>query len=289
MLHPDARLTSLALTDRLPLTCTLLGTCCHGHRILLSPWELAWLADGLGVTPRELRDTRMVAGGTQLKADGAVGSHGPAAHRVPACTLYDSAMGCRAHAQRPLACRLYPLGRQRLAGAIRYHHPGDVLPCHELCPTVSELPARSVGDYLAEQQIGAGEAAHDGYAALAYGLINAAVVIAEAGLVARAHLLARITLFRTWSADQRAEGLTSRWYDLLTIPDLEVSADAAAFVVAHGQLLARRIQGEFMGRTAEDALVEAAELDVLLALHLGSTVGTDPAVMAALIQGSPTP
>ena len=287
--HPHSRVTLLSLTDRLPLTCTRLGTCCHGHRILVSPWELAWLAHGLGVTPRELRDARMVLGGTQLTADGPLGVHGPAAHRVPACTLYDSVLGCRAHQQRPLACRLYPLGRQRLAGVIRYHHPGSALPCLELCPTVGELPTRTVGDYLREQEITASEAAHDGYAALAYGLVKAALVISDAGLVDRAHLLNRFTLFRTWSGDQRAAHLPSHWYDLLTIPDLEVGADAAAFVAAHGQLLASRLHGEFMGKTAADALVEAAELDLLLALHLGSTVGTDPAVMATLVQGASSP
>lgn len=274
----------LTLTDRLPLTCTRLGTCCHGHRILLSPWELAWLAQGMELTPRALRDQRMEMGGTQLKADGVIGVHGPASHRVAACTLYDSNAGCRAHTHRPLACRLYPLGRQRHDGAIRYYHPGSVLPCRDLCPTVSELPERNVGEYLSEQQIGGGEAAHDGYAALAYGLVNAAVVIADAGLVSREHLSKHVTQFRTLSADQRAARIPARWFDLLTIPELAVTSDAAAFVTAHGNLLAGQLQSEFMGQSAADALVTAAELEVMLGFHLGSTVGTDPAVMAKLVQ-----
>jgi uncharacterized protein len=280
--------TPLTATDRLPLTCTRLGTCCHGHRILLSPWELAWLAQGLGVSPRVLRDTRTVGGGTQLKADGPVGIHGPATHRVPACTLYDPAQGCRAHAQRPLACRLYPLGRQRHDGAIRYYHPGTVMPCRELCPTVTELPERSVGEYLREQDISAGAAAHDGYASLAYGLVNAALVIADAGEISRAQLGEHLARVRSWSADERATQLGEAWYDALIIPDLPILPDAGAFVINHGRLLAKRLQEEFLQRADNDAMAAAARLEVLLALHLGSTVGADADVMAALIQPNTT-
>jgi len=276
--------TPLTATDRLPLTCTRLGTCCHGHRILISPWELAWLAHGIGLTPRALRDARTFNGGTQLMADGPVGIHGPASHRVPACTLYDAELGCRAHAHRPLACRLYPLGRQRHAGAIRYYHPGAVMPCRELCPSVTELPERSVGEYLQEQDLTAGEAAHDGYAALAYGLVNAALVIADAGEISRAALGDHLAKLCTWTAHERVTCMGHEWYDLLTIPDLPVSADAATFVADHGLLMANRLQDEFHRRPPTKALTETACLELLLALHLGSTVGADAATMAILIQ-----
>lgn len=278
----------LTAADRLPLTCTRLGTCCHGHRIVLCPWELAWLAHGMGLTPRALRDTRMEAGGTRLRADGAVGVHGPAAHRVPACTLYDPTAGCRAHTHRPLACRLYPLGRERHDGAIRYYHPGTVMPCRELCPSVVDLPERSVGDYLAEQDIAAGEAAHDAYAALAYGLVNAALVIADAGEITRAAVADHLALARTWSADERAEHLGA-WYDPLTIPDLRPTLPAAEFAAAHGRLLATRIQAEFLRRADGQAMADAARLEIVLALHLGATVGADAAVMARLITPPTTP
>ncbi|HEX3133011.1 MAG TPA: YkgJ family cysteine cluster protein, partial [Planctomycetota bacterium] len=283
------RMTPLSSSDRLPLTCTRLNTCCHEHRILVSPWELAWLAQGMGMSPRALRDTRMDNGGTRLRADGPVGVHGPAAHRVPACTVYDDASGCRAHSHRPLACRLYPLGRQRHEGAIRYYHPGAVMPCRELCPTVSDLPERTVGDYLAEQDIAAGEAAHDGYAALAYGLVNAALVIADAGAVTRASLAQHFAILRTWSGGERAAGLGVGWYDALTIPELPITANAASFVAAHGQSLVERIQREFLLRSKGNALADATRLELLLALHLGSTVGADAAVMAILIQPTVAP
>lgn len=273
--------------DRLPLTCTRLGTCCHGHRIVLCPWELAWLAHGLKVTPRDLRDTRMTAGGTQLRNDGPLGQHGPPAHRVAACTLYALEAGCRAHAHRPLACRLYPLGRERHEGRIRYYHPGDTFPCRVLCPTVESLPERTVDVYLAEQATAAGEAAHDAYAALAYGLVNAALVLADGERIARATLAAEFAAMCTWTPDERAMRLGTPWYDLLTIPDLPATADGRAFAEAHARLLAATIQAQVTRDAAPDALGTAARRELLLALHLGATVGALPTVMATLIQPSP--
>lgn len=251
---------------------------------MISPWELAWLAYGLGMTPRALRDERMVNGGTQLRADGPLGVHGPATHQVPACTLYDATLGCRAHAHRPLACRLYPLGRQRHEGVIRYYHPGAVLPCRELCPTVSELPERTVGEYLREQDIIAGAAAHDAYASLAYGLVNAALVIADAGEISRAELGGYLKVSRTWSADERVAQMGAEWYDAVTIPELPIIPDTGDFATKHGRLLAKRLQETFHQRSDADALADAARLELLLALHLGSTVGADADTMATLIQ-----
>ena len=58
----------LSADDRLPLTCTRLGTCCHGHTILITPWELALLAQGLGLTTRVVRE-RFTNGGALLRCE----------------------------------------------------------------------------------------------------------------------------------------------------------------------------------------------------------------------------
>jgi Fe-S-cluster containining protein len=263
-----------------------MGTCCHGHRILVTPWEISRLADALDLSPRELRDTRLTAGGTQLRADGIPGIHGPPNHRVPGCTFYDPTFGCSVHAERPLACRLYPLGRERHDGAIRYYHPGQVMPCRVLCPTVDQLPQRTVGEYLAEQDIRAGEAAHDAYAALAYGLVRAALVFVEAGAIPRASLQQWFATARTWNGEQCAAHLPPTWYDLLTIPPLSATPDARRFVADHGRSLSEQLQAEFLNQPSAAALQQAAQLELLLALHLGPTVGAETNVMAALIDGS---
>lgn len=163
------------------------------------------------------------------------------------------------------------------------------MPCRELCPSVTDLPERSVGEYLQEQDIRAGEAAHDGYAALAYGLVHAALVIADAGDISRAALGEHLTALCAWSADERITRMGHAWYDVLTIPDLPASADAGTFVADHGRLMADRLQDEFHRQPDAKALTEAARLELLLALHLGSTVGADAATMASLIQPSTAP
>jgi hypothetical protein len=205
---------------------------------------------------------------------------------VPGCTFYDPTFGCSVHSERPLACRLYPLGRERHEGVIRYYHPGQVMPCRVLCPTVDQLPQMSVGDYLKEQDISAGEAAHDAYAALAYGLVRAALVFVDAGAVPRATLQQWFATARTWDGAARAAHLPPVWYDHLTIPALRATPDARRFVAHHGQLLSDHLQNEFLNRPSPAALQLAAELELLMALHLGPTVGADASVMAALLDGS---
>jgi Fe-S-cluster containining protein len=274
--------------DRLQLTCTRLGTCCHGHQIFVCPWEVALLARGLGLGVLEFRDRHTDCGGTRLIFNGPALAHGPDSHRgKPACTLYDPARGCSAHGHRPLVCRLYPLGRQRRSARSIYYQIGERLPCFSLCPTVSELPAQSVGDYLASQDITAAEAAHDAYAALAYGMVNAALVITRhVGAAEAAGLPAFFAALRQLGPAERPARIPASWLDRLTLPpDGLPLDDPAAFVTGHGQALALALQAEFAAATAPDALLQAARLYLALALHLGATVGTDAEVMARLLAG----
>ena len=274
----------LSADDRLPLTCTRQGTCCHGTTVHITPWELALLAHGLGLTPRVVRE-RFTSGGTLLRCDGPVGTHGPPAQRVAACSLYDAERGCTVHDHRPLACRLYPLGRQRSEGKTVYHHPGELLSCITLCPTVIELPAQTVGDYLKGQDLAAGETAHDAYALLVAGLINAARTIVEhvkaidrPGLIAHLHELAALPVA------ERAARLPPAWYDRLTVPTIEAGTDdPALFVAAHGQVLAASLRNEFMVLSGDQALIRAAKLELALAAHLAPAVGVGIEPLVALL------
>ena len=258
-----------------------MGTCCHGHRIMVSPWEIARIAQALQVHPRVIRDERTRDGGTCLMADGAVGIHGGPAHRVAGCTWYDANQGCRIHAHRPLACRLYPLGRDRPHGAVRYYHLGPDFPCSSLCPSLDRTQVKTVGEYLIEQNASSAEEAHDGYAAMAYGMVNAALVIADAGVMPRSLLREVFSQLRGLTPDERAVKLGGEWCDLLQTPPVRWTMDASAFVAAHGHVLASMIQRRFSAPEADLAL--AVEVELLMALHLGSTVGTDPDVMADLL------
>jgi Fe-S-cluster containining protein len=72
--------------------------CCRYKKIQLNPYEIARMASHLGLTTTEFISMYTVKG-TVLKAaaDGAC--------------IFLTPEGCRIHPDRPLVCRLYPLGR----------------------------------------------------------------------------------------------------------------------------------------------------------------------------------
>jgi Fe-S-cluster containining protein len=81
-------------------TCHRCMRCCYNKRIQINPYESARLARNLEQTPTEFRSAWTEDGaGTVLKqAD------------TGAC-IFLGVDGCTVHTDRPLVCRLYPLGR----------------------------------------------------------------------------------------------------------------------------------------------------------------------------------
>jgi len=79
--------------------CNSCCRCCYGRRIQVNPYELARLARNLGITTTDVIARFTISDGTALqsRADSACVFLGPA--------------GCTVHSDRPLVCRLYPLGR----------------------------------------------------------------------------------------------------------------------------------------------------------------------------------
>lgn len=76
--------------------------CCHGMHIQLNPYEVARLARNRGMSTTEFRAAFTIDGrGLALTRRDDEGG---------ACVFLGS-NGCEVHADRPLACRLYPLGR----------------------------------------------------------------------------------------------------------------------------------------------------------------------------------
>lgn len=78
--------------------CHACRRCCHGKRIQVNPYELARLARRLGTTTTDVI-ARFTVDGTAL-----------ATRADSSCVFLDES-GCSVHADRPLVCRLYPLGR----------------------------------------------------------------------------------------------------------------------------------------------------------------------------------
>jgi hypothetical protein len=141
----------------------------------------------------------------------------------------------------------------------------------------------TVGDYLLQQDSAELETAHDGYAALAYGMVNAAVHITKLSGSSLTQLAEYFSTIRKCDLDARAKQLTPLWLDALTIPAIDATLPAATFIAQHGQALAMQFQHIFLNDPAPDALMRAAQTYLLLGLHLSVAVGADADVMATLI------
>lgn len=250
-------ITSLHLTDNLPLTCTREGTCCHGKTVWLNPWELACLAQGRGMSARDFR-TAQVAHGIQLRFSGPPGKLGAA------CSQYADGLGCVAHAGRPLACRLYPLGRERRGETVRYVYEGKKFPCLSGCPKVTDLPRMSVGDYLAGQVVGPGEIAQDTYLDMAQDLAEGAfVVLFDSGLATTRgpHVLANWKKVIAMDPAARISVIGDAWFDRLTVPDLGHDlGDPATWIAEHRAQFQLAAQEAFGRLRDADTLAEASEI-----------------------------
>ncbi|MBU4294388.1 MAG: YkgJ family cysteine cluster protein [Desulfobulbaceae bacterium] len=271
--------TKLTCTDNLPLTCSRSGTCCHGKMVRLNPWELACLAEAKELTPRAFRDRYCDFGGIHLRFDGA-----PGWKQQPACSQYVPDFGCSVHLGRPLACRLYPLGRQRQGEELYYMYQGSEFPCMEGCPEVLDLPQLSVAAYIEGQATKRFEVAQDEYLDLMQNIADIAFAfLLESGLAESGD---RQTL-RLWremgreEPEQLAERLGSEWIDLLMLPELmDGLNDPVAFSRQHYDLLLSKAQESFGTLDNVTDFCEASELMMGLALHLGRGLGANPAGLA---------
>jgi len=97
--HPTALVFNLNRSSPFFFKCQVCSACCHNKAIRVAPYEGLRLARNLKITTTELYRTYTEEGGTILrnKPDGS-------------CIFLDS-RGCGVHADRPLVCRLYPLGQ----------------------------------------------------------------------------------------------------------------------------------------------------------------------------------
>jgi hypothetical protein len=136
--------------SRYSYVCHACSRCCYGKGIQVAPYEVLRLARNLGLSTTEILARHTEAGGIRLRVreDGA-------------CTFL-TPRGCGVHADRPLVCRLYPLGRQVTADGRESF--GD-LPPHP--QTAGEYGTGStVDDYLRTQGVAPYLAAGDRYEAL---------------------------------------------------------------------------------------------------------------------------
>ena len=131
--------------------CNACGLCCRNKVITLSPYDVIRLARAARISTREAIDRFTIRRGSILKfTDGG------------ACVALEGAR-CGVHRGRPLACRFYPLGIERIE-----HTDGEKFV--RLEPAAGSLGVYGVegdvDDFLAAQDVGEYLAANARYASL---------------------------------------------------------------------------------------------------------------------------
>jgi Fe-S-cluster containining protein len=271
--------TKLSLEDKLPLTCSRRGTCCHGNLVMLNPWELFCLAREKKVSAREFRDMYCESGGIRLRFDGK-----PGWREKKACSQYIDNFGCSVHVGRPLACRLFPLGRQIQSETLSYMHQGEVFPCLDGCPEVTDLEQMTVGEYLQGQQTQAFENAQNEYLQLMQSLADIAFeLLLDTGL-AESGDTETLPLWRKMgneAPETVANNIGSEWIDSLTIPEITDNADdPVLFAQKHRDLLLLKVQERFGSLQTMHEVHEASVLMMGLTLHLARSLGANPETLA---------
>ena len=273
--------TKLSTESTLPLTCSRAGTCCFGKAVMLNPWELFSFSKEKKVSPRDFRDLYTDFGGIRLTFNGKQDKKGQ-----NACSQYVENHGCSVHKGRPLACRLYPLGRQIQFKKADYIFEGAQFPCLTDCAEVLNLPKLSVGDYLKGQGAAPFEKAQDAYLNVMQNIADIAFeLLLDSGLSTSGDTKT-LTLWREMGNELPeilAERIGKDWIDALMIPEIkEVGDNSIEFAQKHNDLLLLKAQKQFDSLQTLDQVHEACVLIMGVALHLSRGLGADTKGIAEL-------
>ncbi|MGJ8745785.1 YkgJ family cysteine cluster protein [Polaribacter sp.] len=266
--------TKLTADSILPLTCSRSGTCCFGKAVMLNPWELFSFSKEKEISPRKFRDLYTDFGGIRLTFNGKPDKKGQLA-----CSQYIENHGCSVHKGRPLACRLYPLGRQIQFNKAHYIYEGKQFPCLTDCAEVLDLPKLSVGEYLQGQGANPFEKAQDEYLIIMQNIADIAFeLLLDTGLSASGDTktLAVWREMGTEIPEILAERIGKDWIDSLMIPTITEAIDnPTEFAKEHNNLLQLKAQEAFGSLQTLEQVHKACILMMGVALHLSRGLGAD--------------
>ena len=274
-------ITKLNLNESLPLTCSRKGTCCHGNQVLLNPWELACLAHEKNMSASEFRAAFCIQGGSVLHFNGEKDQRGKAA-----CGLYTENFGCSFHTARPLACRLFPLGRQVQHEKAEYIFQGTTFPCLNGCSEVLDSQKITVADYLEGQETADFELAQDAYLEIMQNLADIAfTLLLETGL-SESGDTATLTQWRKsglLNGEELAQLLPTEWQEALIVPSISINkTDVQSFIEAHNERLQEQAQLHVNGLSSMNDFHEAAVLMMRMAFFLACSLGADSTALSEM-------
>lgn len=267
-----AEYKTLNLNDNLPLTCTRTGTCCHGNQVYINPWELNQLAKTKNCSPKDLRDNYTDFGGIRLVFDGNKNKL-----NKKSCRFYDNQIGCSIHLGRPLACRLFPIGRKIQNNTIEYIQQGQVFPCISECPSVVELPALKVSDYLIEQQTELYEQAQDLYLDVMQNIADMGFSLLLETPLVESNEFKTINAWRRFahlSIEELTKFIDYEWIDLITIPEID-KVLPTEFIEQHNDLLQTFAQNKYGQLTSLEEINNASITLIGCALYLAKSIGSN--------------
>ncbi len=271
--------TFLNNTDQLPLTCSRKGTCCHGNTVFLNPWEIAQLANEKKIKTEKFIEEFTEDGGIRLKFKGKQDDRSKSA-----CNLYIDNFGCSVHAVRPLACRLFPIGRQIQNEAIQYIYQGEKFPCLNGCPEVLELPKLSVESYLKGQETELFEQAQDYYLDVVQNLADIAfTLLLDTPLAASGdrETLQQWRIMGEETPDFLLNRIDHKWRTLLLTPELKVDQkDPLLFTQSHNEMLQTKAQIEFKELNKMEEFKKASINIMAITLYLSSAIGANPKALS---------
>ncbi len=144
--HPTALVFNLERESPFFFKCQVCGVCCTNKAIRISPYEALRLARNLEISTSEVYRSYAEEGGTVLR------------NKPDGTCIFLNPRGCRVHPDRPLVCRLFPLGQiTDSRGKPRYAsmplHP-DCLGLFDTDGTVeSYLKSQGTGPYFLYDRI----------------------------------------------------------------------------------------------------------------------------------------
>ncbi len=232
------------------------------------------LARAKGMSSKAFRDKYTRESGSVLHFNGLPNHTGKSS-----CGLYEDGRGCSVHPARPLACRLFPLGRQIQNGTAEYIHEGAEFPCLKECPEVLGLPKLTVEEYLVGQEAALFEQAQDTYLEIMQNLADISFeLLLDTGL-SESGDTETLTSWRklgVMDAAALAKEIPDEWLDALMVPELEEpTGEVVGFIEAHDELLNKKIQEVVTGLTTFDSIRETAKWMMAVALFLAHAIGAD--------------
>ena len=139
--------TRLSPLSEFSFRCARCSQCCRDKKIQVNPYEIARIAGNRGISTSDCIARFTRDGGTYLSQD------------EKGDCVFQGPDGCSIHPDRPLVCRLYPLGRQVNGLGDESFSEVDPIP-----PCPGERNAQgTIAEYLAAQETGPFVAAADEY------------------------------------------------------------------------------------------------------------------------------